>query len=60
MLARRGSIPALAISTTDKLPLAARQADRGPAVVLLEAIQTLVYKLGPPSARGTEALDNVR
>jgi len=59
-MVRRGPNSAGVILTSEPLPWAARQADRGPAVHLLEANQTLVHKLGPPLAHGAETLDNVR
>ena len=42
------------------MSLATRQAGRGSVVTLLEANQTLAYKLEPPPTRGAETLDNVR
>jgi len=44
---------------TELLPWAVRQTERGSADLLLEAIQTLDPKPGPPPFRGAETLDKV-
>jgi len=59
-MVRRGPNSAGVVLTSEPLPQATRQADRGPAANLLEANQTLVHELGPPPTRGAETLDNVR